>query len=76
MTQVWPFTILLLGWLSLYLIGRQRQIGWAVSILSQLVWAVYAAVTGQWAFIAGSVVYVWLAVLGWRRLRRTQAERR
>lgn len=72
MSQAWSVALELVGMTSLYYIGRQRQLGWWLGILTQLVWVGYAITAGQWAFIVGSVVYGWLSFKGLVALRRTQ----
>lgn len=74
MTEFWSFVILALGWASAYYLGQQHQVGWWISIVTQIIWGVYDWYTGQYVFIAGSVVSTLLAVRGLRRLARTRQE--
>lgn len=60
----WYWSVLLAGFglIGLYLAGRRNYWGWAVGLVDELLWVVYAVRTQQWAFCASAVAYGWVYV--------------
>jgi hypothetical protein len=51
----------------MWLAGRRLAVGWAVAVVNELLWIVYAVQTGQWGFIAGAVLYIVVFTRNWLR---------
>lgn len=54
---VWSVALAAVGILGLYLAGSKNIWGWAVSLLAQAVWIVFALVTAQYGFILSALAY-------------------
>jgi len=71
---VWSIVLAAIGIVGIYLAGNKSLWGWAVSFGAQILWLVFAVVTGQYGFILSSVVYGWVYgrnFLRWRKETRT-----
>ena len=64
---VWSWVLVVLGALGMWLAGRRMAVGWAVAVVNELLWIVYAVQTGQWGFIAGAVLYIVVFTRNWLR---------
>jgi hypothetical protein len=53
----WSYALTLVGVTGVFLAGRKDWRGWAVGILSEIVWIIYAIVTMQYGFIFGALAY-------------------
>lgn len=70
MTVWWSIALAAVGILGIYLAGKKNLWGWAVGVGAQLLWIVYAIVTGQWGFILSALAYGWVYGLNWWRWAR------
>lgn len=70
MSVWWSIALAAVGILGIYLAGRKNLWGWAVGVGAQLLWIVYAIVTGQWGFILSALAYGWVYGLNWWRWAR------
>jgi hypothetical protein len=59
--------LVVLGALGMWLAGRRLAVGWAVAVVNELLWIVYAVQTGQWGFIVGAVLYIVVFTRNWLR---------
>jgi hypothetical protein len=61
MTQ-WYWSTLLAGFglIGLYLAGRNNYWGWALGLVDEALWIVYAVSTRQWAFCLSALAYGWI----------------
>jgi len=64
---VWSWVLVVLGALGMWLAGRRLAVGWAVAVVNELLWIVYAVQTGQWGFIVGAVLYIVVFTRNWLR---------
>lgn len=46
-----------------------RRAGFVLQIVNQVIWVVYGALTGQWGFVGGAVVFGTVAAVNLWRLR-------
>lgn len=66
----WSVLLAAIGIVGLVLAGYKRPSGWLVGIAAQVLWIVYAAVSGQWGFYLSAVAYgVVYGLNYWRWLR-------
>jgi hypothetical protein len=58
----WYWSVLLAGFglIGLYLAGRNNYWGWALGLLDEALWVVYAVHTQQWAFCLSAMAYGWV----------------
>lgn len=64
------------GLASLWLAGRRSWWGWALGLVDEVLWVLYAAVTGQWAFAVSALAYGWVYwrnLRAWRSVERTSS---
>jgi hypothetical protein len=54
----------------MWLAGRRLAVGWAVAIVNEVLWIVYAVQTRQWGFIVGALVYIGVFARNWWRWSR------
>ena len=67
---VWSWVLVGLGVLGMWLAGRRLAVGWAVAIVNEVLWIVYAVQTRQWGFIVGALVYIGVFARNWWRWSR------
>lgn len=48
------------GLAGMWAAGKRKAWGWALSLLTQALWAVYAIVTGQYGFLVGTLSYAFV----------------
>jgi hypothetical protein len=60
----WYWSVLLAGFglIGLYLAGRNSYWGWAVGLVDEALWTIYAVQTRQWAFCLSALAYGWVYV--------------
>ena len=68
----WSWSALLAGFgvVGLYLAGRDSWWGWALGLLDEALWVVYAVSTRQWPFCLSALAYGWVYgrnLRAWRR---------
>ena len=68
--QVWSWVLVGLGVLGMWLAGRRLAVGWAVAIVNESLWIVYAVQTEQWGFIVGAAIYIVVFARNWLRWSR------
>lgn len=68
----WSMVLAALGLISVLLAGMKLAVAWVVGIANEVLWIVYGATTGQWAFCLSAVAY---GVVYARNLRRWRADR-
>ena len=64
MTAAAQWALSVLGVTSCWLLGSHRRSGWAVALATNVLFAAYAAATGQWGLIAAEIVFAALNVRG------------
>ena len=59
---MWWWSVLLasFGVVGLYLAGRRSWWGWALGLVDEALWIVYAVLTRQWAFCLSALAYGWV----------------
>lgn len=67
MQQLWSWSLMFVGVTGLYLAGRGNWLGWAIGILAQILWFVYALVTKQYGFIVSAIAYGMVNVINLRK---------
>lgn len=72
--MAWSWVLTVVGGLGFYLVGRRLLVGWLVCFLSEALWIIYALQTDQYGFIAGAVIYQWIAMLSFWRWRAVRTE--
>ena len=73
---IWSISLAAIGILGIYLAGNKSQWGWALGFGAQLLWAVFAVVTGQYGFILSAVAYGIVYGRNWGKWHVSKAERR
>jgi hypothetical protein len=69
-TTPWPWVLVSVGILSMYLAGRKSWTGWALGVCAQGLWIAYGITTHQYAFIVTAILYGIVYgknLLEWRR---------
>jgi len=58
----WYWSVLLAGFglIGLYLAGRKSYWGWAVGLVDEVLWTIYAVQTRQWACCLSAIAYGWV----------------
>ena len=64
---IWSWLLVTLGALGMWMVGRRMRAGWAVAIVNETLWIVYAIETMQWGFIAGAFIYIGVMAHNWGR---------
>lgn len=54
---IWSILLAAIGITGIYFAGRKNLWGWAISLGAQLLWIIFAIVTGQYGFILSAVAY-------------------
>ncbi|QIG58227.1 nicotinate ribosyltransferase [Gordonia phage Skog] len=75
-SQVWSFSLTVLGAFGLVLVFRypQHWIGPAWSIVLQTVWLSYGIATVQWGFVASAFMYAGANTYGLLKRRRARQD--
>ena len=66
---VWSWLLVTLGAVGMWMAGRRMRSGWAVAIVNEALWILYALETGQYGFVAGAVLYIIVFARNWLRWR-------
>lgn len=72
---VWSIVLAITGIVGLYLAGSKNLWGWVISFAAQVLWIIFAMVTGQYGFILSALAYGWVYArnyIRWRRERVAQ----
>ena len=67
---IWSIVLAAVGILGLYLAGSKNLWGWVISFGAQLLWIIFALVTGQFGFILSALAYGWVYARNYIRWRR------
>ena len=62
----------LIGIVGIWLTGDKNNYGWLLSILYQILWIVYAAVTAQYFFIVVCVAYIIVYIKAFTKWRKDE----
>jgi lipid-A-disaccharide synthase-like uncharacterized protein len=68
--QYWSALLAATFLISLVLVGRKNPWGWALGILGEVLWVVYAVSTRQCAFIVSAAAYAAICLRNLRAWRR------
>lgn len=68
---VWSFTLAAIGILGIYMAGKKNAWGWFIGLSAQVLWIVFAVVTGQYGFIASALAYGFIYGKNWLAWRKT-----
>lgn len=60
------------GLLGMWVVGQKKRWGWALSMLTQCLWAFYAVGTGQYGFLVGTLSYFAVYLRNWLKWRGAQ----
>jgi len=55
--EIWSWLLSIVGAAGVFLTGKKDWRGWAIGVLSELLWFIYAIVTKQYGFIFGCILY-------------------
>ena len=58
--MAWSFALTAAGIVGLWLTGRKSRWGFALGLLAQVLWFVYAVTTQQWGFILSCCLFGYL----------------
>lgn len=58
------------GLLGMWVTGQRRTWGWLLSLVTQVLWALYAVGTGQYGFLVGTTAYAGVYLRNWIKWRR------
>lgn len=75
MTYCWSTLLAGFGLVGLYLAGRNSAWGWALGLVDEALWIVYAISTRQWAFCLSALAYGWVYGRNLRAWRRSPPRR-
>lgn len=53
----WSWLLMVVGVTGMFLAGRRRWEGWAIGLVSELLWLLYAWDTKQWGFVPFALAY-------------------
>lgn len=67
---VWSVALAAIGILGLYLAGSKNLWGWVVSFAAQVLWIMFAVVTGQYGFVLSALAYGWVYGRNYIRWRK------
>lgn len=76
---LWSVALASFGLLGLYLAGRRSRWGWALGLVDEALWIVYAVLTHQWAFCLSALAYGWVYarnLRAWRTVPPTPVRER
>lgn len=73
---IWSIVLAAVGITGLWLAGSKNIWGWAISLGAQVLWIVFALVSGQYGFLLSAVAYGFVYARGFRRWRKDEAEGR
>ncbi|ADD81085.1 gp087 [Rhodococcus phage ReqiPoco6] len=63
----WSVILAVIGVAGLYLTTQKNVLGFAIGFSVQILWIIYAVVTGQYGFILSAVAYAVVNVIGLRK---------
>lgn len=72
----WSIILSVIGVLGAWLAGNKSWYGWAIGVFVQVLWAIYAIVTGQYGFLIGCVAFGFIYgrnLIRWRRDSRSDS---
>jgi hypothetical protein len=72
----WSVVLAGVGLAGLYLAGRRSHWGWALGLVDEMLWIVYGASTGQWAFCLSALAYGWVYAGNLRVARQARSDTR
>lgn len=52
-----PYILSIIGVTALILIGKRKELGWALAFTNECLWFLFAIATKQYGFIIGALVY-------------------
>lgn len=55
--EYWSWILAAIGVSGIYFVGKKTIWGWLVLLFNEVIWTVYALVTGQYGFIVSAVAY-------------------
>jgi nicotinamide riboside transporter PnuC len=67
---IWSVGLAAIGILGIYLAGKKNKVGWAIGLLAQVLWIVFALITAQYGFILSALAYGFVYgknFLAWRK---------
>lgn len=75
MSPWWSWVLTGMGAMGIWLAGRGRATGWAVTMASEVAWLAYGVTTRQWGFVAGAVLWAGICAQNWRTWQQGQGGR-
>lgn len=66
---MWDWVLCIGGAAGLWLAGSKRRIGWALAFLIEAAWIPYGWATGQYGFIFGALLYMFVKGRNYRAWR-------
>lgn len=68
----WSWVLTAAGLSGLILAGQRKAVGWALGVLTQVLWISYAVATSQWGFIVSALAYATVYARNWISWRRSE----
>jgi len=65
-----PYILSLIGVTALILIGKRKELGWALAFTNECLWLLFAIATKQYGFIIGALVYASVNAYNYRNWRK------
>ena len=65
-----PYILSLKGVTALILIGKRKELGWALAFTNECLWFLFAIATKQYGFIIGALVYGSVNAYNYRNWRK------
>lgn len=65
-----PYILSLIGVTALILIGKRKELGWALAFTNECLWFLFAIATKQYGFIIGALVYGFVNAYNYRNWRK------
>lgn len=63
--MLWSYGLATVGILGIWLAGRHSLWGWALGVVAQALWIIYALATGQYGFIVSALAYAAIYARNW-----------
>lgn len=67
---IWGLVLDGTGLFGSWLLARLNKVGWLISLVAQVLWAVYSVQTKQWGFFPGIALQTVINVKGYKNWKR------
>ncbi|UOK18332.1 PnuC-like nicotinamide riboside transporter [Arthrobacter phage BruhMoment] len=71
---IWSVALAVVGLVGMHIAGNKSHWGWFIGLMAQLLWIIFATVTGQYGFYLSAVGYGLMYGKNWRKWLREKRE--